>query len=98
MEDWKKGLLGGVVPKRNQEKVPRSGLLREPLESEGAVMYAFCRGCGLRYELKPDEAAALFSKIEEPYKIRPGWYFDLGACGVCKSENQSILLVEAKQY
>lgn len=94
VNEWKKNFLDGVVPKKNRNKSPRPGSLREPFESAGAVMYGFCRGCGIRYELKADEAAALFSKVGEPYQITGNQYFNMGACGMCGSDDRSLSLEE----
>ncbi len=94
VSDWKENLLDGVVPKKNRDESPRPGSLREPFESAGAVMYGFCRGCGLRYELKADEAAALFSKVGEPYQVTGSQYFEMGSCGTCESDDHSLLLKE----
>lgn len=81
---WKEDLLGRVYHEKERDKKPiPNGWLEIPFESEGAVAYAYCCECGLLYELKPDEASALFSKLGMPYELKDRHYFELDGCGTC---------------
>ena len=96
-ETWKEEFLDSVHPRKDIGAVVEPDEILAPFESKDAVMYAFCTGCSLLFELKPDGAAALFSLAEEPYRVEQGLYFELGSCGVCKGPDERIELRKVEQ-
>lgn len=91
-KDWKNEFLGSVRPRQEVGAVIEPEEILAPFESKDAVMYAFCGGCSLLFELTPDAASALFSLVEKPYAVEAGQYFELGSCGICKGPNEHVEL------
>lgn len=73
--------------------------LHKPFEWKDAVCFEFCKGCGLTYEIDRTRANEYLKVLKlPPYKRSlAGYYFRVGHCSSCSSENDSIERVPLPQ-
>lgn len=88
----KEELLGAVELSNKGPYTPDINRLKEPFQSEKALMYAFCNNCGLVYELGYNEVENLFLILKKPIAPDNNTFFLLHSCGFCKGENTTFEL------
>lgn len=94
----KEDLFGGVEKIRaTGDHVINQEELLKPF-SEGALMRAFCKGCGTLAEINSDLAQEYAKNAGVKLPENPaGFYFESGGCALCDSQDSGVELKAIEQ-
>ena len=89
---FKEELFGTVHICPSKAGIFDPDVLKEPFVKPDSVIYAFCKNCGLVYELDAPSAKILFGCAKLPFEIRPGEFLVLGSCQTCGLADYTVEL------
>jgi hypothetical protein len=87
-------MFGTVTgPKATGDYVADIEHLMRPFDKEESVIYLFCKGCGMTFELTEDDANT-FMDIEEN---KSGLYIEAKGCGLCDGDEDDYKIRRIKE-